>query len=192
MARTAAEGTRARILQVALRLFYTKGIQAVGLSQIIDAAGCGKNLLYSHFATKDDLVAAYLSAMVDQREREAEAAMAAAGPDPIDQLVALTQDIAGHADQPTFRGCALRNYLGEFPDEDGAPARVALDFLRVTRERVDTLVRRAKVARPAETAERVWLVHDGLYATTARSTVRAKPAVGVQLVRELLEGARRN
>jgi AcrR family transcriptional regulator len=71
MARTAAEGSRQRILEVAAELFYTHGIRAVGMSQIIDAAGCGKNLLYSNFPSKADLVAAYLTAEARYREQQA-------------------------------------------------------------------------------------------------------------------------
>jgi AcrR family transcriptional regulator len=190
MARTAAEGTRERILTVATDLFYQQGVRAVGMNQIIDAAGCGKNLLYTHFPSKTDLVAAYLTKAANHREQEAQEALATAA-DPRDQIVALTHYIAGCVADPGFRGCALRNYVAEFPADDSPAARIPKTCLQRSRDRIGTLTRRARVARPTQVAERVWLIHEGLYATATRPWLRAKPAVAVQLVREILTAAQR-
>jgi AcrR family transcriptional regulator len=186
MARKAAEGTRERILEAAAELFYARGVRAVGMSQIIDAAGCGKNLLYRHFPSKGDLVAAYLDAEAQYREQQARDVLSGAGGDPADQIVALTRYLAGCVADPQFRGCALRNYVAEFPGDDGAATQLALAFLQHARGRIDRLVRQAGVARPVEVSERIWLVHDGLYAMAARPWVRSEPAVAVDLVRDIL------
>ena len=100
MARKAAEGTRERILEAAAELFYARGVRAVGMSQIIDAAGCGKNLLYRHFPSKGDLVAAYLDAEAQYREQQARDVLSAAGGDPADQIVALTRYLRDHPVPP--------------------------------------------------------------------------------------------
>ena len=186
MARQAAAGTRERILEVAAELFYAQGVRAVGMSQVIDAAGCGKNLLYRHFPSKGDLVAAYLGAEAQYREQQARDVLARAGRDPADQIIALTRYLAGCVAQPQFRGCALRNYVAEFPADDGAATQLARASLQHARRRIDRLVRQAGVARPVEVSERIWLVHDGLYATAARPWVRSKPGVAVRLVRDIL------
>jgi AcrR family transcriptional regulator len=192
MARTAAEGTRERILDAAVDLFYTHSVRAVGMSQIIEAAGCGKNLLYSHFPSKSDLVAAYLDAEAQYRERQAREALADAGDDPVDQIVALTEHIAASVADPHFRGCALRNFVAEFPGDDSAATRLTREFLRQARGRIDRLVRQAGVARPTEVAEHIWLIHDGLYAMATRPWVRSKPAIAVKLVRDVLADARQS
>src|ERR1700722_6378515 len=155
MARTPAAGTRERILEVAAELFYARGVRAVGMSQIIDAAGCGKNLLYSNFPSKTDLGTAYLDA------------------------------------EAPFRGCAMRNYVAEFPGDDSAATQVALAFLQYTRRRIDRLARQAGFARPARVSQRIWLIHDGMYAMAARPWVRSKPAIAVKLVRDILATASR-
>ena len=51
---------RERILAVARELFYRRGIHAVGVDSIAEAAGTNKMTLYRHFASKDELVAACL------------------------------------------------------------------------------------------------------------------------------------
>ena len=55
---------RERILAVARELFYRRGIHAVGVDAIAEAAGTNKMTLYRHFASKDALVAACLREFV--------------------------------------------------------------------------------------------------------------------------------
>src|SRR5687768_15962787 len=50
-----------RILATASALFYERGIRAVGVDLIADAAGTTKKTLYDRFGSKDELVAAQLS-----------------------------------------------------------------------------------------------------------------------------------
>jgi len=113
--------------------------------------------------------------------------------DPAAQLVALTAEVARRADAPGFRGCAMRNYLVEFPDADDAASRVARSYLRDSRAAVATLVGRLEVAYAAGVAERIWLVVEGLYAGAARPTERSNARTAVALVEEIIAGApRRN
>src|SRR6478735_3621233 len=49
-----------RILQSADRLFYLRGIRAVGVDTIAAEIGISKRTLYNHFPSKDELIAAYL------------------------------------------------------------------------------------------------------------------------------------
>ncbi|HYT48639.1 MAG TPA: helix-turn-helix domain-containing protein, partial [Burkholderiales bacterium] len=51
-----------RILAAADKLFYRQGIRAVGVDAVAAEAGVSKRTLYNHYPSKDDLIAAYLTA----------------------------------------------------------------------------------------------------------------------------------
>jgi AcrR family transcriptional regulator len=190
MPRRPQPGTRDRILDVASGLFYARGVRAVGMSEVVDAAGCGKNLLYAYFPSKVDLAAAYLERFAERRERAAERALRDVAGDAAAQLAALTAEVAGRVGTPGFRGCAVRNYLVEFPDTDDAASRVAHAYLRDSRARVAALVDRLGVADPAAVTERIWLVVEGLYASAGRPR-DAAAGTAVELVREIIARASR-
>lgn len=167
MPRPPAPGTRERILGAASRLFYAHGVRGVGMNRIITEAGTGKNLLYLHFPTKDDLVAAYLERNAAWREESVRRATAAAGDDPREQLVAVVAEVGRLADRPDFRGCAFRNYLAEFPDGGPAPAAVARGHLAGSRATIEGLVARLGVVDPDATVEQLGLLVDGLFVQAA-------------------------
>src|SRR5919199_6425825 len=49
-----------RILDAAERLFYSRGVQAVGMDMVVAEAGVGLKTLYANFGSKSQLVEAYL------------------------------------------------------------------------------------------------------------------------------------
>jgi AcrR family transcriptional regulator len=63
--RPAAADTRARILEVALELFTTRGVQQTSLRHIADRLGLTKPALYYHFTSRDDLVRSLLRPLLD-------------------------------------------------------------------------------------------------------------------------------
>ncbi|MBP2364612.1 TetR/AcrR family transcriptional regulator [Pseudonocardia parietis] len=180
MARTAIPDGRDRILDVAARLFYEQGIRAVGMKQIIDEAGSGKSLLYGHFATKDDLVEAYLERAATRLGRSSARVLQAAGDDPGERIVALVTEAGRRILRPGGRGCPFRNYLVEFPDGDevvaeGTGSGPAARARRTLKESHSVLDRSAKeLAGPvagAVLAEQIGLIMDGLF---ARASYRAR------------------
>lgn len=207
MARTPAPGTRERILTTASRLFYSHGVRAVGMNQIITEAGTGKNLLYSHFPTKSDLVAAYLRRAQEFRIAGARRARESADGDARSQLIATVAEVATLVQHPRFRGCAFRNYLAEFPDETGTddtgtgdtgddaaptPADVARDFLAATRQDLAAQVAALDVADPDRLTEELWLIVDGLFLQAAyrrRLDGRVGADAAVDLAGRLVDAA---
>src|SRR3546814_809496 len=107
-------------------LFYRRGIRAVGVEEIVNRAGVTKPSLYRAFASKDDLVAACLQASAMEKRAELDEVIAAASPDPLEQLRAVLRHFASMIAAPNFRGCPMSNTAIEFP-EPGHPARVVLE-----------------------------------------------------------------
>jgi AcrR family transcriptional regulator len=159
------------------------------MSEVVAAAGCGRNLLYGQFPSKDDLVAAYLDRFRAARDQAADDALRRAGDDPAAQLVALVGEVADRIREPYFRGCPFRNHLTEGTDHESAPARVALDYLTDGRARIDRLAEALGVPDPVGLADRVWLVLDGLYAGAARREGERSGVTAVAMVRESIDRA---
>jgi AcrR family transcriptional regulator len=110
---------RERILETAFRLFYAKGIRAVGVDLIIAESGVAKATLYKHFPAKDDLVVAYLDKVDGVWSGQLHDAAAAAGPDPADQLVGLFDALGSACRRDGYRGCAFINAAAE--SQPGTP-----------------------------------------------------------------------
>jgi AcrR family transcriptional regulator len=114
-ARSQAEPTAGeRILETAYELFSQRGIRDVGIDEIIARAGVAKATLYRHFASKDDLVVAFL----ERREQrwtmalvEAEARRRGASPD--EQLLAIFDVLDEWFRRADFEGCSFINTLLE-------------------------------------------------------------------------------
>src|SRR5215467_1723626 len=117
---------RERILSVAADLFYRRGIRAVGVESIAEAAGTNKMTLYRHFDSKDELVAEYLRQEAAKGEA-CWAALEAQHPgDPLAQVRAWLAEMAAHVVDRNSRGCALANAAVELPEKDH-PARAVIE-----------------------------------------------------------------
>jgi len=104
---------RERILDTAFRLFYARGIRAVGVDLIIAESGVAKATFYKHFPAKDELVLAYLDRVDEIWTGQLHAAAEAAGPDPADQLVGLFDALGTACRREGYRGCAFINAAAE-------------------------------------------------------------------------------
>jgi len=154
-------------LDVASRLFLEHGVHPVGLQQIIDECGCGKNLLYRHFASKDELVVAYLRRCRQEWEAIIGQAIRQAGDDPARQLVAVVRAVASQVRDPGYRGCPFLNTHAEFRDP-GHPAHlVAAGHFDALRRQLQELAGRARRPDAHGVAERILLIVYGLYSVGA-------------------------
>src|ERR1700710_2575637 len=113
--RSAAE-TREHVLAVATQLFYGDGIRATGVDRVAGEAGVAPTTLYRLFASKDDLVAAYVErAAAGYRELVEEATERAVGT-PRDRVLNLFDVQREYVEPDICRGCPFLMALAEYPD----------------------------------------------------------------------------
>ena len=112
-----------RILDVAARLFYERGIHAVGVDLIAGESGVTKRTLYDRFGAKDTLVVAYLRER-DERWRRVVDDRVAQLVEPADRVLAPFDVLPGWM-AGNSRGCAFVNAAAEIPDPDH-PARAVV------------------------------------------------------------------
>ena len=114
---------RARLLETASKIFYTEGINTVGVDRIVADSKVTLATFYRHFPSKQDLVLAYLQDVHDQIEHRMNEL--AEANDPRSLLGAIAEDIAGQIERPGFRGCAFIAAAAEFEDRE-SPVRRAV------------------------------------------------------------------
>jgi AcrR family transcriptional regulator len=165
---------RERLLAAARELFYRRGIHAVGVDAIAEAAGTNKMTLYRHFASKDVLVAACLSELTREFDVAWDAIAAAHAGDPKGQLLAWLRYSGDFKEYEAERGCALANAAIELPDKDHPARRVIREHKTALRERLIRLCRDARLADPERLADEIFLTWEG-----ARVTAQSVGAQGL-------------
>lgn len=152
-----------RVLDAASELFYTRGINAVGVDLIAKRAGVTKKTLYDRYGSKDALITAYLRER-DERWRawlEAELERTAGDAGPAERILATFDALASWAVRESPRGCSFVNAAAELPDP-GHPSRaVIIGQKRWLRDYLLDMCRAAGASRPDALADELALMHEG-------------------------------
>jgi AcrR family transcriptional regulator len=145
----ATTDARERLLAAAYELFSRQGVQAVGIDAIIARSGVARQTMYRHFASKQDLVLAFLqrreevwtygwlAAEIDRRAR-----------DPRRRLLAVFDVFDEWFREPDFEGCSFINVMLEHPDPRHPLHRAAAAHLARIRELLAELATQAGVGDP--------------------------------------------
>jgi AcrR family transcriptional regulator len=154
-AAVSAADARGRIVDTAYELFSRRGIRDVGVNELISRAGVAKATFYRHFATKDDLVLAFL----EQRDRvwTVELVVAEArrrGSTPTEQLLAIFDVFGDWFRRDDFEACSFINILLEM-GANHPLGRASIDYLAKIRGHVQQLADEAGL-RDAEDFSRSW------------------------------------
>ena len=184
---TPAPPPRQRILAVARELFYRRGIHAVGVDAIAEAAGTNKMTLYRHFSSKDELVAACLREQAREIDADWDEIAAAHPGDPRGQLLAWLQHIGEWFVREADRGCAFANAAVELPNQDHPARKVVKEHKAAIRQRLTQLCRDAGLNDPKALADEAFLLCEGAR-VTAQSVGSDEPLTRLPvLLRDLVE-----
>ena len=166
----AADGSRAgrqlardKVFAVAADLFYRKGIHAVGVEEIVKEAGVAKISLYRNFASKDDLVVAYLDDRGTTFLREWDEMFDRYRDDPLKQLRAIMTYVAKRTADEKYRGCPFINFSAEFPDPSHPGRVISRATMQAVRERFLNLAKALHVPEPKRLADGLLLLFEGAY-----------------------------
>jgi AcrR family transcriptional regulator len=180
---------RERILETASDLFYRRGVRAVGVDVVVEAAGVAKTSLYRHFKTKDDLIAAFLKRedadfwacwdrVAQQHAQDAEA-----------ELDAHLAWIGERVGRPNYRGCPQLNVAAEFPEEDHPARVVAREHKLELRRRLGGIAERLQVARPDNLAAQLAVVINGAFVSSQVLAADDATAILRQMTHALIAAA---
>ena len=156
MSNAATRDASGRIREAAYELFSTRGIRGVGIEAIIARSGVARMTLYRHFASKDDLVLAFLEHRDERWTRDwlqAEVQRRATAPQ--ERLLAIFDVFDEWFRRKDFEGCAFINVMLELADADDPAHRAAVAYLAGIRHFVEGLARQAGIA-DADNFARQW------------------------------------
>ncbi|GAB3105850.1 TetR/AcrR family transcriptional regulator [Streptomyces calidiresistens] len=155
---------RELVLRAADRLFYDRGVQAVGMDELRAASGLPLKRIYRLFPSKEAIVEEVLRHRHELWEAGISNAVATT-PDPRERLLAVYDFLARWFDDEGFRGCFFINSFGEL---SGTAPRVT-EFVRAHKAGFQKTVARlvAEAGGPPELAPQLAILAEGAQTTAA-------------------------
>ncbi len=145
---------RERIVSTAYDLFTRRGVNDVGVDEVVEKASVAKTTLYRHFPSKEDLVIAFLEErerlwtadVIDRRPRDR-------ARDPADQLLAIFDELDDwFQNRRDYEACSFIKVLLEVGPE-GRIGEACIKHL----DRIRAILRdRAEDARLRDAESLVW------------------------------------
>ncbi|MBO1753117.1 TetR/AcrR family transcriptional regulator [Actinotalea sp. BY-33] len=178
-----------RVLTAASALFYARGIHAVGVDAIAEAAGVTKKTLYDRFGSKDALVLTYLQER-DLRWREhLEGVLDAVAAGGTARVLAVFDAAAAWSEANSPRGCSAVNARAETDDPDHPVSRESLRQKRWLLGLFERLLTEAEVSDPGALSQTLMLLYEGAIVTVGMGTLEAPFARARDAAADLLDRA---
>ncbi|MGB3425473.1 MAG: TetR/AcrR family transcriptional regulator [Castellaniella sp.] len=154
---------RSRILSCASDLFYRKGINHVGVNEIVEASGVARMTLYHHFKSKNDIISAVLDMRRARRLEGIQVSMQEADT-PRGRILAIFDYLDRVIDDPGFRGCAFINAAVELADPAHPGFEISMRHKRRMIEEFERIAAQAGWRAPDLFALQCQLLWDGAVA----------------------------
>jgi AcrR family transcriptional regulator len=158
---------RDRILDTASRLFYERGVRAVGVDLVVQEAAVAKTSLYRYFPTKDDLIVAFLEREDIEFWALWDSVAEQHGSDPAGELAAHMRWIGERLGRANYRGCPQINVAAEFAEDDHPAREVSRRHMQALRSRLQAIAKRLNVRRPDELSGQLAVLVNGAFVSSA-------------------------
>jgi AcrR family transcriptional regulator len=193
--RTSTE-TRDHILEVAEDLFYREGIRATGIDRVASEAKVAPTTLYRLFASKDDLVAAYVDrCSMGYKDRLTAASSPSVGA-PRDRILAVIDAFEDEVLSGTCRGCPFILVLAEFPDPASPAHSFAVSHKAWVRDLfrglVDELSLTMELSDTAALADQLALISEGIYGSVQSLGITGPAREGHACVEAVIDNSIRD
>ena len=177
---------RERLISAAYDLSSERGVQAVGIDAIIERSGVARQTMYRHFASKQELVLAFLERREQLWTRDwLEREVARRASDPREQLLAIFDVFDQWFRASDFEGCSFINVLLEHPNGEHPVHRAAVAYLAGIRQFVEDLARQAGIPHALDFAREWHILMKGSIVAAGEgdreAAMRAKKVAGVLL-----------
>jgi AcrR family transcriptional regulator len=165
---------RERVLATAYELFSRHGTRAVGVDRIIEESGVAKMTLYRNFASKDDLILAFLERREEQWTRAwLQAEVDRRAPTPGGRLLAIFDTFGDWFAIDGFEGCSFINVMLEVTDPKHPVRDAAVQHLAAIRGFLTGLAEEAGVADPDAFARQWHILMKGSIVAAAEGDTQA-------------------
>jgi AcrR family transcriptional regulator len=168
------ESGRERVMRAAYELFSRYGTRTVGVDAVISEAGVAKMTLYRNFASKDELILAFL----ERREAlwthgwvRAETQRRAQSP--AQRLLAIFEIFGEWFARPDFEGCSFVTTLLEVCDRESPVRQACVQHLANIRSYLCELASQAGVADPDSFARQWHILMKGSIIAAAEGDIHA-------------------
>lgn len=187
---TRAPRVRDRIFSAACELFYRQGIRAVGVHTIADEAGTNKMSFYRSFASKDELVEAYV------KDRDAgfwahwEAMVGLHQGQPRKQLEALVDALTVRLSTIDSCGRAMLHVAVELRETNHPAYLLVRETKKEIRRRLHELARDVGARDPEELGDALFLLIEGGHSASTVFCASDNPfSCAPRIARRLIEAS---
>jgi AcrR family transcriptional regulator len=158
-------GARERILAAAREVYFRRGINVTGVAELCAEARVSKRTLYQQFASKDEVITAYLADLAADPGHPANAVLRRQDLAPRARLLELYGTLT-EGPRP-LRGCPFVNAAIELSDPEHPARQVIATYKEEFSERLSSVAREAGARGSDRVGPQLALLYDGAAARVA-------------------------
>lgn len=177
---------RQQLIDIALQLFYERGINSVGINEILSVSGIAKKTLYNHFTSKEDLILAALEKRNDNFITWLDMSLKEANTD-IEVVNKLFNGLSAWfsnsaVELGNFRGCFFINTSAEFSDPN---SKISL-YCREHKQQVRQLISQRLSQSSTELLDTICVLKEGAITMAYVNHDLSMPPKCIKMIEKLL------